>query len=208
MFVEHALNRMADLYLAGKTLLLRDLYDVLVSTDGLGVRLMYMTNNGPTAPPLNVFETADGQGVQLSLEQLNQQLRTLGLDRPDPGTFEQKKAQLRTFLKSFFAATVGPSFERLFAGILLERVPEPQTFAALIREARAHLPFSRSGPAKIYVLADGDPYRDNGNNTAQAITADVTVSDRVRDALEDIQQFVRPRAARRNGHPGVRLKAT
>jgi hypothetical protein len=176
LFVEHVLSRMADLYLAGKTLSLEDLYEVLVGMEGLGVRLTYMTNNGPTAPPLNVFETADGQGAQLNLEQLHQQLRALGLDRPDPGTFEQKKAQLRTFLKSFFAATVGPSFERLFAGILLERVPQPQTFAALIREARAHLPFSRSGPAKIYVLADGDPHRDNGNNTVQAITVDVTVS--------------------------------
>ncbi len=172
MFNEHMLARMADVYLAGKTISLHELYDVLVSLDGMGVRLNYMKFGGPGQPPTNVFETADGNGIELNLQTLFEQVQALGLHNADPRTFEQKKAQLRTFLKDFFARTVGPSFERLFEGVLMDRIPDPLTFATLIRDARAHLPFSRSGPAQLHVLADGDVWR---GEDASAITVDVTV---------------------------------
>jgi hypothetical protein len=172
MFNEHLLARMADAYLNGKTISLHNLYDVLVSLDGLGVRLTYMKFNRPGQPSINVFETADGTGVELDLRKLFEQIQALGLHNADPRTFEQKKAQLRTFLKDFFAHTVGPSFERLFEGVLMDRVPDPLTFATIIRDARAHLPFSRSGPAQLHVLADGDVWR---GQDAHAITVDVTV---------------------------------
>ena len=156
MFSEHVLKRMAQMFLDGKTVSLSDLHQVVVDvTKGMGARLIYPSFNFE-GPYTEIFETADGTGIELNLQDLFMQLEQLGAFSPDPDNFEEIKVTMRNILVEFLAGTVGPSFERLFAGILMDRVPDPNTLAGIIRDQRAHLPFSRSGPSRWFVIATAD----------------------------------------------------
>ncbi|MBU0640949.1 MAG: hypothetical protein KKB50_18965 [Planctomycetes bacterium] len=171
MFGEFVLVRIAEVYLAGETLSLADLYGLMVDAEtGLGLRLTYSKWGGPNQPPLDVFETPDGTGVEKNTRALFQQIDQLGMATPDPESWERHKAQMREIIGAFLAGTAAPTFERLFAGILTERVPGAEEYARHIRSRRAHLPFSRSGPSQWYVVADADPWQ---NDEARAITVDV-----------------------------------
>jgi len=104
------------------------------------------------------------------MEALFQAINELQLFDPRPEVFEEKQAQLRELFHTFLGGAAEPSFERLFDGILMERVGSAEDFAQRIRDARAHLPFSRSGPAVFYVVATGDAFRDEN---ADPVTVDV-----------------------------------
>ena len=119
MFSEYMLAEMARYYLEGKTISLGNLHRIVVDLQlGMGARLMYCKWNGPGQPPTDVFESADGNGVELNTFDFFQSLQTLNLDNPDPMLFEMQKAELRVMLAAFLSGTAEPSFERLFAGIL------------------------------------------------------------------------------------------
>jgi len=171
MFGEHLLVAVAEVYADGQTIALDDLYRLLVDVDvGLGLRLTYTQCGGPDQPPVDVFESADGTGAEKDTFTLFQQINDLGLGTPSPEPTAQQEVSVREVIQEFLADTVEPSFERLFGGFLMERVPSAEAFARLIREKRAHLPFSRSGPSQWFVVADADPFQ---NANARAVTVDV-----------------------------------
>jgi hypothetical protein len=171
VFGEHMLIKIAEVYLAGKTVSLGDLYELMVDADvGLGARLTYSKPAGPNRRPLDVFETPDGTGVEKDTWALSEQLSAVMSAGSDPEMMTREIPEARRILREFLAGTAEPSFERMFGGFLMGRVPSAEEFAAFIRNRRAHLPFSRSGPSQWFVVADGDPFRDAN---AKAITVDV-----------------------------------
>lgn len=175
MFSEHMLAKMAEFYLAGKTVSLQDLYRLMVDLEvGMGARLTYFKWNGLDQGGTDVFQTSDGTGIALNLSEFFQQLETMQLGNPDPALFEQKEAELRQMLQTFLANTAEPAFDRLFDGVLMDRVGSMDSFAALIRGKRTHLPFSRSGPATFYVVATADAWQDQ---TARPVTVNVETDD-------------------------------
>ncbi len=170
MFGEGILTDIAEAYMDGKTISLGDLYHLLVDAEeGLGARLTYSLWNGPGQPPTDVFESPDGEGVVKNTQALFEQLDALFGD-PGFDPITARTTPVRQIILDFLEGTVEPSFERLFGGFLMERVPSAEEFAQYIRDKRAHIPFSRSGPAQWFVVADADPWRDSD---ADAITVDV-----------------------------------
>jgi hypothetical protein len=77
---------------------------------------------------------------------------------------------VRQILADFLEGTAEPSFETLFGGFLIERVPSADEYAAYIRDKRTHLPFSRSGPSQWFVVADADSWQ---NPNAKPVTVNV-----------------------------------
>jgi hypothetical protein len=170
MFGEGMLTDMANMYMERKTITLRNLHYLLVDAErGLGVRLAYSLWNGPNEAPTEVFESPDGTGVVVDMQALFEELEPFS---GDPG-FDPMAAQttsVRDIIADFLAGTAEPTFQRLFGGILMERVPDADEFARYIRNRRVHVPFSRYGPATWFVVADADPWQDPN---AAAITVDV-----------------------------------
>ena len=171
IFNEHMLTRVAAAYLAGKTIALQDLHRLMVdATKGLSVRLVFHRFVGPGQPPVEVFESSDGAGVVRSMQELFQQIQQAGLYNVTPEQWEQVRLRVRQILVAFLAGTVEPTFERMFGTILINPIPSPGDMARKLREARAHLPFSRSGPSRWWVLATADSRR---NPNALPITVDI-----------------------------------
>lgn len=175
------LMKMAELHLENRTITLGELYEVLTNADnGLGVRLMYfLFDPNFFGPPLSVFETADGQGIALNLERLFFEFFNNGFNEFDPESFETREDEFRTLLTDLLADTVPPSFETLFKPLLIDRLGTVDDFAQRIRDAKAHLPFSRSGPSEFFVVADADPFRTGEIANAVTVDAELTVDGHV-----------------------------
>lgn len=174
-FSDHVLARMAELYLNGATVSLGDLYRVIVDLEiGLGARLSYFRWD-PETGGVEVFESADGAGIELNMEDLFNRIHETGGFDPGPEAFEMQQQQVRALLQEFFAETAEPAFERVFDGILAERIASVDAFARAVRGRRVHLPFSRSGPSRFFVVATADKFRDP--NDAMPVTVDVQTND-------------------------------
>jgi hypothetical protein len=159
MFGEHFLRQLAQAYIDGKTMTLRNLHRLLVDAQtGLGIRLTYHKWHGPGGG-IDVFVSADGTGVERDTHELWQQMEAAGLNNPNPASWEQHRAAMRQIMINFLQGTAEPTLERLFGPIMTDRVPSAEEFARWLRGARAHLPFSISGPSRLFVVADADPHR-------------------------------------------------
>lgn len=172
---DFVLTRMAALSLSGATISVNDLYDVITSVDdGLGVRLTYNFHDPNFfGPPLTVFETEDGQGKAISLDEIFRRLSQEGFDDVDSTSFEDREAEFRAIINDILNGTIPPRFERLFGFLNNDRLAGASSFAEGVRRAKAHLPFSRSGPSQFFVVADGDPFR---GDAASPITVDADVN--------------------------------
>ncbi len=182
MFSEYALHQMAEAYLEGLTISLIDLHTILTNPSrGLGVRLMYTKFDDPMGPPVDVFPTANGQGVERNVwgpgGLMDQIMELTGFD-PSPESWALHEAAVRALLVDFLEGTVPPTMEGLFEGILMNRVPSADQFARYIRDQRVHIPWSMSGPSLLYVVATADSWMDP---SAVAVTVDV-----VTDANGDV----------------------
>jgi len=178
---ERILIEMARLTEGGGRITLGQLYEALTSIDnGLGLRLTYSIFDPNFAgPPLTVFETTDGQGRALNLERLFQRVFENGFGNLDPEQFDNRRDEFRSLLDEVLGDTLAPTFERLFAGILSERVGGIEDLARRIRSARVHLPFNRSGPGSFFVVADGDPFASDVTPDEITVDAELTLDGRV-----------------------------
>lgn len=178
---EHLLRRMAALHLEDRGITLRNLYRLLTDVDlGLGVRLTYSSPQPFfEGPPAMVFETADGGGVEIDLDFLFFSLNFSGLDDPEasPDLIEAQEANLRTLVRELLSRTVPPSFQRLFGAIVSDRLEGVEQLFRFIREGKAHLPFSRSGPATFFVVADGDQFASRDGVSVNPVTVDIVFGD-------------------------------
>jgi len=174
---EGLLRRMAALHLENRIITLGNLYRLLIDPrNGLGVRLTYkLPGAAPGAPHRLVFETTNGRGVTRDFGPLFSGL--LGDGAIDPGAaFDELAANhdsIRQRLRDFLEGTIAPSFDRLLGVLRSERIENAEQLFSLIRETRAHLPFSRSGPATFFVVADGDAFDAETVGTVHAVTVDV-----------------------------------
>lgn len=175
---DYLLQEIATAHLAGHVISLDDLYQVMTSlNDGLGLRLTFeLFDPNFFGPPLNIFQTADGRGKAISFEELFFRLFEEGVHDVDFENFDEKETQLRALLNELLGDTVPPSFDSLFGAFTTERIESIASLAERIRNAGAHLPFSRSGPSTFYVVADGDPFRTDDPSTVSAITVDANIS--------------------------------
>lgn len=147
------LTRMAQLHLQNRRITIGDLYDLLTDiNDGLGTRLTYFVEDPNFfGPPLNVFETADGEGKAINLERLFRRLADEGFDNLTPEDIQQREGAIRGVLTDLLADTVPPTFERLFKPLLVDRLGTVDALAQRLREGRAHLPFSLSEIGRAHV---------------------------------------------------------
>ncbi len=182
---EFILLEMAKLKATGATITIGDLYEVLTSVEsGMGLRLTYNVFDPHFAgPPLTVFETADGKGKAINLQRIFDRIRERGLTRITPEQREQIEAELRTVLAEMLDGTIAPKAEYLLDAILAEKVLSASDLSNRLRQLRAHLPFSRSGPSTFFVVADGDPFAQGltpsaagSSGSVSAITVDAVVS--------------------------------
>lgn len=167
---EFILIGMARFQFEGRTISLGALHDVLTSLDtGLGLRMIFELQDPNFAgPPLSVFQTADGVGLALNLQQLMVSFAQQGFDQATPEQLQARDAQVRALLQEKLGSTTPPSFETLFEAVIMEPIPPVDSVAQSLRDKLAHLPFSRSGPSQFFVVADGDPFR--GATTVSPIT--------------------------------------
>lgn len=180
---DHLLIEMARLHLAGAQLTVGEVYQLLTDIDtGLGARLTYFIfDPNFFGPPLTVFETADGAGLALNIESLFRRLAEGGFDNVDPESFEQRQAELRDEIRALLTGTVPPTIDRMFSILLQERLGGVSELATTVRQARVHLPFSRSGPSDFFVVADGDKFGiDSAGATVSAVTINAEIT---RDGL-------------------------
>lgn len=177
---DRVLVEMARLHLQGRMITLGALYDLLTDLNtGLGLRLTYFFHDpGFAGEPLTIFETADGRGLAINLESLFLRLFSEGLDDLDPESFERREAEIRSILIELLGDTLPPALARLFGGFSAERVAGAEELARRIRDARAHLPFSRSGPSSFFVVADGDMFDPESVNPTPGnpVTVGATVA--------------------------------
>ncbi len=173
---DHLLIQMAQLQLEGRRISVNDLHAVLTDLqEGMGARLTYFVSDPHFfGPPLTVFETADGKGTAISMEQVFAEFYAEGFDTFDPEEIDRRDAELRALLVELLGDTVAPSVERLAGAFMSERIAGMTDLTNLIREARAHLPFSRTGPSTFFVVADGDPFRNEAAVSPVSVDAEVT----------------------------------
>ncbi|MFQ5462897.1 MAG: hypothetical protein ACE5E5_09755 [Phycisphaerae bacterium] len=182
---DHVLVRMARLDLQGKRLTLRKLYEMLTDIEqGMGLRLTYFVEDPHfVGPPLTVFETPDGNGFAVNLEELFFRVFEADVGGIEDSDFEAKDLTLRRILREILGNTVAPPFARLFDGFTFGRVVSADDLAQKIRHAQAHLPFSRTGPSTIFVVADGDEFFDGAVVNAVTVDADVDLDGHVAEAV-------------------------
>ncbi len=173
---DFVLMEMAQLQLDGRTISLGDLYDLVTSIEsGLGVRLIFFVADPNFAgPPMTVFQTADGKGLAVNFDQLLASFMAGGFADAPPEDLQRRDAELRALMRRLLGGTIPPSFESLYEGIVMDPVPPVDELAQRIRDAKAHLPFSRSGPSAFFVVADGDPFR--GDTTVSGVTVNAQLS--------------------------------
>lgn len=179
---KHALERMAGLEFAGKTLSLGDVHTL--ATDlaiGMGMRLGY---NVPMPPPdpngtfdenahfLMTFQSADRYGVEVDIRALEEEIHRIwqsGGTSPDEEN--AKKAAVRNAVATALGGTQAPSLEQLFGGIVsTEEFITIERLSSRIRNGRSHIPFNWSGPQQRWVVADRDQWQNDG---ARAVTVDI-----------------------------------
>lgn len=174
IFDDFVLVRLAELHLDGRTISMEHLYKIVVDLEfGLGARFTYWKWNGPFEPPTQVFASADGQGLEVDLQALFARLESI-MPQGSPDEIDAAQGEIRQAMFDFLLDTQQPTFDEIFHDILMEPVPDPRTLELTLSNLRAHLPFSRSGPAQLFVLANSDPFT---NPTATAVTVDVTTGD-------------------------------
>ena len=186
---DYLLLAMAQLQLENRRITINDLYDLLTSTeDGLGARLTYFIfdPNFP-GPPLNVFETANGEGKAINLERIFFEFFNEGFGELTPEEFDRQEAQLRRLINDALSDTVPPTFGRLFGNVVDNRIEGINELSERVRNARAHLPFSRSGDSTFFVVADGDPFAADPNNDTTALAQFPTNSSGILPVTVDIE---------------------
>lgn len=172
------LMEMATFHLEHRRISLEDLHELLTSFDlGLGARLTYYIHDPNFfGPPLNVFETEDGKGKAINLEEIMFEFFEKGFHQLDEESFHQHEQELRGLLHDLLGDTVPPTYDKLFNGFVSERIEGIEQFTRAIRDARAHLPFNRSGASTFYVVADGDPYRMGPETNEVPVVSEITVN--------------------------------
>ncbi|MGB0715098.1 MAG: hypothetical protein ACPGXK_04420 [Phycisphaerae bacterium] len=178
---DNILNRMAALHLQGRVITLDNLFELLTDvTAGMGLRLTYFVEDPHFGgQPLVVFQTEDGQGKAINIDQMFERVfeterSTSFLD--DEETFV---TNIRSILADTLSDTLPPSFDQVFNGVAVGRVAGVEDVANHIRGARAHLPFSRTGPSTLFVVADSDGFFDGDNSSAITVDADVDIEGNV-----------------------------
>lgn len=173
VFNDRIITRIAQSFLNGRTITMAQLHQLITDAQvGMGMRFVYRRYDAQIGHEVEVFTTADGNGVVKDFDAFRQSLQTAGLfDETTPFLTAEKIATVRTLLANFLANTAAPTFEQLFQGILVSPLPSAEAYGAFIRGQRAHLPYSLSGPSKLYVVANENPYEVQG---AAAITVDAT----------------------------------
>ncbi|MCB9867507.1 MAG: hypothetical protein H6816_12855 [Phycisphaerales bacterium] len=181
VIADRVLLKMAEQELAGKKITIRALYAALTDIgDGLGARLTYEIHDPNFGgPPLTVFQTADGAGKALNLEQLYRRFFEQGLNLVTEEDLNQANARLAQTLNELLGDTLAPDFEVLFGEIVAGRIGSADELAKRIRDARAHLPFNRSGPESFFVVADGDTFRGDADVNPVTVDADVDQNGRI-----------------------------
>lgn len=169
---EYMLTKLAEMYLDGKQLTLDDIHQLIVDAEtGLGARLAYNRWSMEDEFPATVFESPDGEGIAKNEMDFWDSIMDLDMWGPNATGIDEFRAALVDFL----SGTVEPSFQVIFGGITMQRIPNPKAFGRSIRQARAHLPFSRSGPSKLYVVATHDPWMNP--ELAGPVTVDLEQND-------------------------------
>lgn len=174
---DYLLLDMARLQIEGRRITLGTLARIVSSIDdGLGARLSYFVQDPNFfGPPLNIFETADGTGKAVNIQELFQQFMDRGFQNLTREEVEAREAELRTLLTELLAGTTAPDLQRLAGGFIADVVGTAEELSTRIREARAHLPFSRTGPSAFFVVADGDPFRSDVPVSPISVDADLDV---------------------------------
>lgn len=187
MMNDRLLLEMTRLQGQRRTITLADLFEMLTDLEtGMGLRLIYnIEDPNFFGPPLTVFQTADGRGKAIPLDRIFQRFFDEGLNDLDADTFDGREVRFRAVLRELLAGTVPPTFDRLFGAIARDRIAGIEALAERIRNARAHVPFSRSGPSTFFVVADGDPFRRDGAALPVTVNADVTVDGTVLSVTYD-----------------------
>ena len=175
---DYLLVEMAKLQVEQRSISLQDLYEVLTSVqEGLGARLTYnVFDPNFNGAPLTVFETLDGHGMAINLDDMFRSFHEAGHNQVDFDNWEQRKEDLRAWLVDILGDTKAPDYGYLFNSFAGYRIAGVADIATKVREAKAHLPFSLSGPSMFYVVADGDPYKSEEEVKPITVNADVSVN--------------------------------
>jgi|GEM_PF-3171058 len=177
------LQIMAEAYLAGETITLQQLHTLLTDVEiGLGARLTYFNFGGSDGrTPVDVFVSPNGTGVEKNLNDLFERLAQAGAFEDEfMGPPMGQTVSIRQILAEFLEGTEAPSLPQLLSIIPIDPIRSAEAFARRIREMRAHVPFSTTGPSEEFVVADDDPFR---NEDAQAVTVDIE-TDRTGDVTK------------------------
>ena len=172
---DYLLIEMARLQLEGRRITLGALTRVLSSIDdGMGARFSYFVHDPNFfGPPLNIFETADGAGKAVNIQELFQQFADRGFQNLTREEVEARESELRTLLTELLDGTTEPDLQRLAGGFITDVVGTAEELSTRIRDARAHLPFSRTGPSTFFVVADGDPFRTDATVSPISVDAEL-----------------------------------
>ncbi|MHC5108444.1 MAG: hypothetical protein ACYTHJ_01030 [Planctomycetota bacterium] len=175
------LFEMAILHLDNRVIKLNDLYKLLTDlNEGLGLRLTFFVHDPHfVGPPLTVFQTADGEGLAIDVDLLFERIFDVEAQQTDPEDFDAFAASVRGVLADVLGDTVPPSFDRLFDGIAIGRVAGIDAVANHLRDARAHVPFNRTGESSLFVVADSDGFFDSSIGSAITVDADIDREGRV-----------------------------
>ncbi len=172
---DYLLVQMARMHIEKRSITIAALHNLLTSLeDGMGARLTYFVHD-PTkfGPPATVFETRDGTGKAVRIDELFSRIQGEGFAQLNHEDLQRREVELRAMLRELLSDTVSPELDRLAGAFLSDRVASAAELAAHIRDSRVHLPFSRTGPSTFFVVADGDPLRGDAVSPV-TVDADVT----------------------------------
>ncbi|MCB9849399.1 MAG: hypothetical protein H6817_01690 [Phycisphaerales bacterium] len=181
LIFDRVLLKMARIDVLGNRITLAELYAALTDIeDGLGARLTHeLFDPNFAGPPLTVFQTEDGRGKAIDLEQIYRRIFESGLNRVDDQSLDDINADLHQAMVDLLGTTVPPDFDLLFGDIVDDRIGGIGDLSERIRGARVHLPFNRSGAETFYVVADGDPFDPDSSAEAVTVDADVDIDGRI-----------------------------
>ena len=178
---KHALERMAGMEFAGKTLSLANIHSLATDLEtGMGMRLTYSVPMSPPDPDLPfedqgyfmTFQSADQRGVEVDVFALEEEINSIWNNGySTQSQLDAQEAAIRAAIINALGATVPPSPAKLFGGIVSsEQKITIERLAHRIRNSRSHIPFNWSGPQQMYVLSDRDRWRNDG---AKAVTVSI-----------------------------------